>query len=133
MNFLKHYLFFLLVAVFASCQGDSSTKTTTPTVVNDAPDLSQVKDHAKGLCECASPMLQLKTQLEQYKKEGNLEKLQEILEKSSELSEQQSSCQEALEAKFGKFNKADSSHLQILKEICPALAASYAAGAKDKD
>ncbi len=133
MNIYKYCVFFILLALYPSCQGDGTSKTATQIDINQAPDMAQVKAHAQGLCECASPMLQLKTQLEQYKKEGNLDKLQEILEKSSELSEQQSTCQEALEAKFGKFNKSDSTHLQILKEICPALASSYAEGSKDKD
>ena len=133
MTFIKYTFFGVLVLFLVGCQGDASSKSTSTNSKIEAPDMTQVTAHAKGLCECATPMLQLKEQLEQYKKEGNLEKLQEILEKSSELGEQQGICQDALEAKFGKFDKADSSHIQVLKTICPTLAASYTAGSKEKD
>ena len=125
-NFFKYTIIACSAVMFTNCQGDT-TKTvaaTTPSAVI-APDMAQVREHAKGLCDCATPLLELKEQLNKYKKEGNLDKLQELLEKSDELNQVQVKCQEDLVTRLGEFKKDDPADFAILKEICPVLAESY--------
>jgi len=74
MNYLKKPFVFLLLCFFlSSCTDDYS-------------------DSAKSICECAKPLLDLNTQIQNLSASGKQEEMQALFPKAGELQKQMIDC-----------------------------------------
>ena len=74
MNSLKKYFVFLLLCLFlSSCTNDYSSS-------------------AKSICECAKPLLDLNTQIQNLASSGKQEEMQALFPKAGELQKEMIDC-----------------------------------------